>query len=136
MEKIDQTIFGMPEGNCFAACVASILEQPLITMPDHRNLDNEAWWQVWYDWLRPRNYNLMNFKAGGEWTPLGYSIAGVQSPRGDWLHAVVALDGKPVHDPHPARDSLTAEIKEYTMLYQLNPALKTLWFDDYSYMVL
>jgi hypothetical protein len=122
VKPVDQTIFGYPEGNCFAACIASILEMPLALMPEHKALDNEQWWEVWYRFLQPRNAHLVNFKNGGEWWPLGFSIAAVRSPRGNWLHACVALDGKIIHDPHPERTALELPIEEFTMFYALDPS--------------
>lgn len=33
MKPVDQTTFGAPHGNCLMACVASILEVPLDSLP-------------------------------------------------------------------------------------------------------
>lgn len=40
-------------------------------------------------------------------------IASGKSPRGDFLHSTVHLDGKLVHDPHPSRDGLDGEPTDF-----------------------
>lgn len=127
MKPVDQTIFGPIDGNCFAACIASILEVGIDTMPSTTGYkEHSDWWQIWYDYLRPRNMYLVNFAATPEWVPQGYSIAAIRSPRfeDNVLHACVAYDGIIVHDPHPKKDGLSLPPVEYTLLYFLDPSKK------------
>lgn len=42
MKPVDQTTFGFPGGNCFSACIASLLEMPLDDVPYFMHGD-------WYD---------------------------------------------------------------------------------------
>ena len=110
MIEVEQTIFLPPHGNCLAACMASVLELSLDEVPNPTGSD---WIDVWIVWLRPRGFGLTLvgcpdepdqmelFKA--RYMP-GYTILTGQSPRGDWLHAVVARDGEIVWDPSPQRE--------------------------------
>lgn len=100
MKPVHQTNFDPVYGNCMAACIASILELSIDEMPNYHGTDSQ-WYRDWQTWLQPYNIQLLTFLNGGEWEPTGYSILSGLSPRGDWNHAVVALDGVVVHDPHP-----------------------------------
>ncbi len=73
MIPVYQTVHG-PRGNCYAACLASILEVPLAELPAVVTVAR---------WDRP---------------PPGYAIASVRV-RDQSIHAVVCLDGQIVHDP-------------------------------------
>ncbi len=73
MIPVYQTVHG-PRGNCYAACIASILEVPLDALPARATL--AAW----------------------DEPPAGYGIASMRV-RDNSIHAVVCLDGKIVHDP-------------------------------------
>lgn len=110
MIPITQTDPTKETGNCFAACIASILEIPLDEMP---NFHSEFWADDWIEWLRPRGFSLMTWDLPDDIEILrherrrylmpGYCILAAESPRFDCLHAVVCLDGEIVHDPHPER---------------------------------
>lgn len=99
------------ETNCFAACLASILEVPIDSVP--KGADGATWNLLEVqDWLNTE-FDLqaleITFGSGGTIYPLSYPIVCIvtgKSPRGDKQHAVVAetcgLDGfKLIHDPHP-----------------------------------
>ena len=108
MKPVPQTILTAPSGNCFPACLASILELDLAEVPNFQGTD----WQLQYHaWLRPLGLAmLMTALPAGEQLERfadvvlpGYTILAVDSPRfAPLLHAVVALDGEVVWDPHPA----------------------------------
>jgi hypothetical protein len=98
MIPVYQTIPG-PNGNCFAACVASILEWDLDELPD---LD-EDWGPVLKAYLGACGWDV-RFVTGPP--PAGYAIAAKRVRDGS-IHSVVCRDGKIVHDPSPrpfARD--------------------------------
>jgi len=120
MKNVDQTIFDPENGNCMAACVASILELPLPTMPNPHG-DDGAWYHEWIAFLKPHNLQILIFQAGGEVRPWGYSILCGKSPRGDWNHCVVCYNGEMVHDPHPDRTGVESEI-DWTVFVALDPA--------------
>lgn len=126
MKPVDQTVFGYPNGNCFAACVASLLELPIEEMP---SIEGKGFYVVWEKWLAERGLAIADIPAGsGSWIP-GLSIVTGKSPRGGvtasgkpTLHAVVARDMKLIHDPHPDRSFIDGPPTEYTVIYPLDPA--------------
>lgn len=116
MIAVSQTSFGNNEGNCWAACLATILEMPLESIPDFRGPEQFDATLAWL-WGRKMTMVELNFRPRIK-PPLwferfglkgtGLAIAGGKSPRGDFDHAIViAVDHVAqkvefVHDPHPS----------------------------------
>jgi hypothetical protein len=105
-----QTKIGEDHGNCFEACMASILEIPIYRVPDFPRDDTE-FIQALEDFLL--QYGLfylqvetndpvmkVAFKRGDAW----HVIEGTSERGGP--HACVGLNGKLVHDPHPGGHGL------------------------------
>jgi len=126
MKAIDQTKFGSPDGNCWAACMASILEMPIDAMPPVVN--GAGWWEAWQVWLHERNLTIYAMPVQDNPAPLGYTILSGKSPRGDWLHSVVAFNGVVVHDPHPDRSGIVSQ-DEWTVFAILDPVRPTVQSD-------
>ena len=110
MIPVKQTLFGDHNGDCFRACVASIFELQLESIPnfcdqDECKAENKHWMDRFNDWLRPHGlyYMEVNVKTPVQWLnfPSGYHTIGGKSPRGNFNHSVVGQAGKPIHDPHP-----------------------------------
>jgi sRNA-binding carbon storage regulator CsrA len=92
-----------PDGDCYAACVASILEIEPADVPD---LIGDRWASVLRDWLDGRRLRV-DFRPGdgrplGDQSdpPRGHAIVGQRVLDGS-VHAVVCRDGLIVHDPSP-----------------------------------
>lgn len=125
MRPVKQTVFGYPNGNCFAACIASLLELPIEETP---SIEGRSFWRVWSAWLAIRGLAYVDVSAGsGVYFP-GYSIATGKSPRGGLteagrpvLHAVVCENMNLLHDPHPDNTFLDGSPIEYGVLYPLDP---------------
>lgn len=101
MKPVEQTAVGVPAGNCFEACLASILEIPLESIP---HFVGDDWWERYLEHFGARGVELLYVPLGGG-VPKGYSAAGGPSPRhAGVMHSVVCLDGEMVWDPHPRRD--------------------------------
>ena len=126
MKAVYQTKFGFPHGNCFEACVASILELPLKEcviftdgVDEKSELDQATqkhWWQVFVEWALHRDLIPVFILAGdfrGK-APRGYSIVSGKGPRG-LDHSTVGCDGKIVHDPHPSRAGLLS-VRDFIVL--------------------
>ena len=112
MKPVYQTKFGVPDGNCFNACIASIIECSIGDLPDLCEI--EATGQNWLiglnDALRPMGYGVISSPASEEnpasiYIPKGcHFIASGIGPRGA-RHSVVYLqrdddvDAVMVHDP-------------------------------------
>ncbi len=115
MIPIDQTKFGMPNGNCMAACIASILEIPIETV---KIKESDSWYKDVNGWLHTEHgLALMTVTKIPYWFK-GYLILCGVSPR-NIEHATVGqvVEGVAtiVHDPHPSRDGI-ADITEIMVL--------------------
>jgi hypothetical protein len=95
---VDQTLFGMPDGNCMAASVASVLELPLEAVPNLARLD----WLPTLASVADEHGFCLRVSAA---PPPGHAIACGDGPRG-FMHAVVVEHGRTVHDPHYERAGL------------------------------
>lgn len=113
MKPVDQTLFGQGVGNCFAACVASILEIRLEDVPNFCGQYAEGkWYAEFIKWLAPRGLAPLTQQFPGDpdsfmgWVrtcaPNIPWIAGGPTDRG--LHCCVYIGDKLVHDPNPNFD--------------------------------
>jgi hypothetical protein len=128
MKPVDQTHFGVPHGNCLMSCVASILEVPLESLPVLQiecDVNRLEWWDVLLDALRPHGFTALHYPNGTDGypaiAPRGYHIASGPTPKREFRHATVYLDGKLAHDPHPSRDGL-ARVERYYLIEPLADA--------------
>jgi len=108
VKPVKQTLFFDKDGigNCFEACLASILELELSEVPMFHDKD----WPVrFWAWLSSKGFvyrGTINPEGIGSYKDgiKGYFIVAGESPRGSHIrggHAVVYKDGVMVHDPHP-----------------------------------
>lgn len=125
MKPVDQTLFGGEVGNCFAACIASLLELPLESVPNFcaHSHGGTAWFDGFVSWLKERGFTAIAFggdlgEAFGHMTA-GYYIATGPASRG-FLHATIQRGGELVHDPHPSREGLLS-VYEYLWLVPIDP---------------
>jgi len=122
VRPVDQTKYGRHDGNCFSACLASILELSIDEVP----LFLGPYWDDFLPWLAERRLAASLYRRN-DYIPPGYSIAGGVSKRfGDRMHACVAYAGVVVHDPHPSREGLPSGVLEYVVLHGL--CGEALWF--------
>jgi hypothetical protein len=114
LRLVDQTLFGDKNGNCFPACVATVLGIPLDEIPNwcvEVPGDDGAWYRAFAKWLNARGLAPVsfNFKSEADATnhlswaweiaPLAPWIAGGPTSRGQ--HSVVYVGRDFVHDPNP-----------------------------------
>lgn len=126
MKPVDQTMFGdgsngNPPGDCFRACIASLMELPIEGVP-HFVAIGDSWstCQAWlaerglaYTEAAPRDaYGLLHI-AGVHYLACGPSARGFQ-------HAVIERRGQLAHDPHPSRAGLV-ETQRLGVLVALHP---------------
>jgi len=119
MIRVKQTKFGPVEGNCFAACIASLLEVPI----EEVTIDPRAdfWWQTLQDYLKIKNLFFLEVRIDVAINYPLYEMDGIlcvmsgKSPRKfagheGTNHAIVgkieSTADQPVkftfiHDPHP-----------------------------------
>lgn len=130
MKPVYQTRFGSI-GNCYTACVASILEVSLEELSEHERLYQEyaraheerryKERDDWFDRLRGEQWRLgfIPVVIPHFYKPKGYAIKSGMGSRG-LLHCCVALDGEIVHDPHPSDEKLTT-VEDYEVLLSVVP---------------
>lgn len=123
MKPVDQTIFDGVNGDCMAACVASILEVAIEDVPNFCAGATDKWFERLADWLEPNGLYPLCFTLDGEWRPQGLHVLAGKSPRGDWLHAVVAKGREVVHDPHPSRAGILTQV-DVTLFIPFDPATR------------
>lgn len=120
MKPVDQTITG-DRGDCFRACLASILEVPTLDVP-HFFDEAEDMHAATIQWLAPKGIAFLamyflnpTVLQSTHFDFSMYCILGGYGPRknerGDYrMHAVVARTlpwgVEIVHDPHPDRSGL------------------------------
>ncbi len=121
MTPLDQTVFEPPHANCFQACLASLLEVPLDTVPQFMADHGENWHVAAMDWARERGFDLLGFDLeDNTWRPPGLWIAGGMAARG-FLHACIYRGDTLAHDPHPDKSGLL-DIRDAIIVVPLNPA--------------
>lgn len=125
MLKVMQTKFGMPDGNCVQACVASIFELPLNEVDE---LNDSDWWDRLTKWCSKRNcYPINNYPTSEGEIPHwfietgAYGLGSIKSPRGDFLHCVVIKGDKIVHDPHPDQDGYDMALEDFQAFLTIDP---------------
>ena len=109
---------GIGNGNCFPACLASLLEIPLWMVPPFDQMfGREYWGRRRGEWLG-RMFQMQFIRTDGHEIAAmpEFYIANGFSPR-DVMHSVIYSGGVLVHDPHPVGGGI-AEV-EYT--YHLAP---------------
>ena len=104
MIKVNQTIFTVPGGNCFSACVASLLELSLDQVPYF--MGYEDWFSEFLKWLDQYGYWAIPIPITNNWKPNGYCILSGKSPRGNFDHSVIADGLTMIHDPHPSQQGI------------------------------
>ncbi len=104
MKPVFQTRFGK-QGNCLAACVASILEVDLEVV-DFSCFDHppDKWFDLFNEKLAKIGYGLLEFHPDvlkGAAKPKHFFWIGTGMSKRGILHAVVCREEAMVHDPHP-----------------------------------
>lgn len=136
MKPVDQTLFGKEVGNCFAACVASLLEVPIERIDI--NAATDQWLENTQEFLKTLGLFYLEIRIDVAKSYPTYELFGApcifmgQSPRGDFNHAVVGrIDHDKelnvavfvtVHDPHHSRLGIVDGFpKGLGFLVPLNP---------------
>ena len=121
MKPIKQTICDSQNANCFQACVASIFEVALNIIPNFQQGDPPDFYKTLCDWASLCNLIALEISIKYLDDPSDfkdcYIIATGPSPRNPekYLHAVIYLNGKMVHDPHPSNDGIIGQLSYVTV---------------------
>lgn len=114
MTPQDQIMLHEPDkgrqGDCFRACLASILDMNIRAVPHFAAYPSDIWIEELIRWLKVNGYELngtsdyTDERVEAEHGIDGYIIVAGESPRNkDVRHAVVYYGKKMVHDPHPSK---------------------------------
>ncbi len=127
MKPTQQTILG-DNGDCFRACVASILELPIADVP-HFCVAPPDWWERFGQWLMERGYCAVEVRLPAEFAVPAdiWCIMSGCSPRGR-MHSVVgrfkygAKCAELAYDPHPSGDFFGDKDPEWCLFLCRKPA--------------
>ena len=124
MIPVDQEIESFEDGDCMRACIASLLELPLTTVPNFAENNAANFYEFLTDFLSLYGLKAVDIcfadKQGTEAIKDCVLIATGVSPRAlndDQKHAVIWLNGKILHDPHPSKAGLFGDPDRYTILF-------------------
>ncbi|MPW16928.1 hypothetical protein GCT13_08285 [Paraburkholderia sp. CNPSo 3157] len=121
MTPTTQTILHDPEngqyGNCFTACIASLLSLPIAEVPQFCNGDDDdgKWCRRANEWLGKRGLAFLEFPYtdAAYWEMAGsdcfHTITGASPRRADTQHCVIGRRSEIYFDPHPSRDGLVGD---------------------------
>jgi hypothetical protein len=115
--KVDENGIHITKGNCYTACLASLLECKIEDLPAfHEFQADGSWFTVTFEILK--KYGLTMDVNHKDLIPEYYSIALGPSPRGHWGHAVIYYKDKLFHDPHPEGNGLKS-VDQYLVIKSL-----------------
>ena len=120
-------------GNCFATCVACLLDLDPSVVPNFAAKRGD-WWASFQDWLVERGYFAIEIDHKNPDEPAAFwplpgdvlCIINGKSPRGDYTHSVIGktevVDAACrqtrfvwVHDPHPSNEWV-GEVRSITFV--------------------
>ncbi len=123
MKPIYQTKTGT-QGNCLAACLASILELRITDVPRF-SLKDRSWVIKIHRLLEPFGLSVVLCDPTLYTVPHGYAIGIHKKEDSKSTHAVVYLNGLVVHDPYPQgkRGKELVGLAYWLVFTVLDPAL-------------
>ena len=128
MKPQRQTVFGggangSEPGNCFAACVATVLGLDLVQVPNFVAVPADAsWWLPFERWCAERNVWPLWLEASAISGSFDLVvIANGEGPRG-LRHSVVWRDDSMLWDPHPSDEGLVGDPDAFVILAQQDPS--------------
>lgn len=126
MIPVRQTVFtdeakGI-KGNCFCACLASLLDLEIDEVPEFDKMAPGEWQKPFIEFLFKRGFNFIGTLKFGDWLNeldvglRGFVIVGGISPRcAERGHSVIYYHSEPYFDPHPS-DAFLVEPKEVFLI--------------------
>lgn len=110
MIPVLQDKFGRPSkyggGNCLQACVASLLNLPLESVPHFMIFGKEDWWDAFNLFFFSRKMIVLGWVKGLPPKDNKYYIASTRVKGKNYNHAVICRNQKIVHDPSPVKRKL------------------------------
>lgn len=110
-------VYQQRDDDCMRACVATLFHLRHDDVPD---LCQPDWLGVLRLWTRQFGYGVLSLELNGAELPPGLLIVAGPSQRLDGFdHAVIYLDGKLWHDPHPSGVGLR-KVTSFDLFYRLD----------------
>ncbi len=124
MKKVYQTKFGAEEGNCFQACVASVLEFALEEVPDFcTEFEGEKYYEQFVKWLNECGFSAIPINVDADLDRPNYKgcylVVGGKN-KDNVMHSVIYKDGVLVHNPNKHCKGIKPEIVD--IIFPQNPA--------------
>ena len=103
MKPVIQNDITFETGDCFGACVASILELPRESIPNFHTSSPRDFDKNVAEWCKDQGFVLLDITLQDQsLVDSCYVVANGISPRNkDFHHSVVWFNGEIAHDPHP-----------------------------------
>lgn len=125
MKPVKQTICNFKNGDCARACIASIFELPIDSIPNFMQDGLDSFNSNLREWCDSKGIKAIDITIEDQSVISGcYVLAIGLSPRAKngERHAVVWLDNKMVHDPHLSNNGLNGEPESYTIFIVKDPS--------------
>ena len=125
MLPITKKICNFKTGDCFRACVASILELQIEYVPNFMSDGPNCFDQNLREWGDRNGFRAIDIQIEGTNDIKNidlvlrdcYVIATGESPRNKkYFHSVVWFNGELLHDPHPDRTGISGTPRMFTVL--------------------
>lgn len=118
MKPVQQTDFTTTTGDCFAACVASILELGIDEVPNFCGLYSAETWEDHFDeWLEERGLYAVSVNIGEEFPSWDFFwIVGGYMAGSRIKHSVVWRNDEMAHDPLPNGAGLDEKLQGYVLV--------------------
>jgi hypothetical protein len=129
MKKVYQTIFGEPNGNCFQACIASMLECELKDLPNFMEDGPDSFGGNLKEWENAMPFKLFDVRFEDK-ESRDFSIkdllliATIENMYTAKAHAVIMKNGEIIHDPMPEDKRANRKVSEpiyYTIFIPKEP---------------
>ena len=96
-----QSITGLEQADCLQACIASILEKPMDSVPNFMLFGNEHYWEALYLYIVSIGFGGIAYVDGLPKNGDFYIVSLDFGDNFDYSHCVIYKNGEIVHDPHP-----------------------------------
>jgi hypothetical protein len=122
MKPVTQTIFNTTRGNCFAACLATLLDVGIAEVPNIHDFEGDDWFYPLNQWLRETHSLVLlmieaDAYARKVWFPDGVPFIASCDGAAGVRHAVVmayhGMETKILHDPFPGNSGVSGPVFMY-----------------------
>lgn len=119
MTPVFQTIDNAVNGNCMAACLASIIGNDIDGYPDLPN--DSSWYPIMNGYLNSIGWNMVTCEGIRDFALKGYYLMCGYNEQSRCGHCVVCYSGDVVHDPSRKRQDNPMPLKNvyYGILYEI-----------------